>query len=212
MATSTAEAEAATPATEPIATFPRHRLTIDRYLAMVEAGIFGEDEPIFLWRGELVEKMTKGRNHTIVQLVLQNLLLAMMPETHHVEIEAPMVVGETSLPEPDLSVIRGAIRDYPDRPPGARDAALVIEVADSSLRIDSVTKLAAYAFESIPIYWIVKLAERRIEVCSGPTGPAEPATYRERRTYNRGEEVPVVLDGREVGRVPVDAIFPADRG
>jgi hypothetical protein len=85
---------------------------------------------------------------------------------------------------------------------------LIVEVADSSLPMDAGEVLETYAANAIPIYWIVNIPRRRIEVYSEPSGPAESPTYRASRLYLLGEEVPVVLDGREGGRVAVDAILP----
>ena len=190
--------------------FPKHRLTIARYQAMVEAGVFGENEPIFLWDGGLVEKMTKGRRHSISATKLNLLLTRLIPAAFHVEHEQPMALGEDGAPEPDLMVIRGTVDDYPETYPTTGDVPLVVEVADSSLAIDSSEVFEAYASASIPVYWIVDVKHRRVVVHDGPSGPASPASYQGKTIYKRGEEIPVVLDGREVGRVAVDAIFPVE--
>ena len=87
--------------------------------------------------------------------------------------------------------------------PTARDVPLGIEVADSSIGDDRGEALDSYAAGSIPLYWIVNIPGRQIEVYSGPTGPGSPARYAERVVYRVGDEVPVVLDGSDVGRVAV---------
>jgi hypothetical protein len=55
----------------------------------------------------------------------------------------------------------------------------------------------------VPVYWIVNLVDRRVQVYTDPTGPADEPTYRQRKDYAETDEVPVTLDGREVGRIPV---------
>ena len=99
------------------------------------------------------------------------------------------------------------IRDYADRHPGPADLALVVEVADSSLREDR-KGLARYAWAGIPVAWIVNLNDETVEVYTRPTGPADPAKYEEIKVYQKDDHVPVVVDGREVGRVAVADLLP----
>jgi Uma2 family endonuclease len=105
-------------------------------------------------------------------------------------------------------VVRGELRDYRDRHPGPQDVALVVEVADTSLRQDRGPKKRVYARAGIPIYWIVDLKAEVIEVHVTPTSAGKRPDYRESRTYGAAEEVPVLLDGVEVGRIPVREILP----
>jgi Uma2 family endonuclease len=183
---------------------PEHLMTVDRFLQLIEAGVFTSQDDVFLWHGRLVEKRTVGRPHTITQLGLQSLLVAVVSGHYHVELEAPLEIGPESLPEPDLAVIRGSLRDYPDRPPTAGNVSLIIEVADSSVAVDSGRKLRDYAAEGIPVYWIVNIPQTRMEVYSQPEG----ITYQDRRDYGPDDDVPVLLDGQEVGRIAVKEILP----
>jgi Uma2 family endonuclease len=194
--------------TELVRSYRPHRLTIDRYDRMVAAGIFTENEPIFLWHGRLVEKMTKGPDHTNTLTDLYALLTRLVPAGWHVRQEQPMALGDDGMPEPDLTVVRGTTRDYRRRAPSTQDVALLVEVADSSLAIDSGEVLQTYAREALPVYWIVNIPEGRIEVYTGPTGPASAPCYCDRRCYGPDDEVPVVLDGREIGRIAVRDVLP----
>ena len=67
-----------------------------------------------------------------------------------------------------------------------------------------------YAHCGIPVYWVVNIPDRTIDVYIEPSGPraAGPPYYAQRRSYRSGEEVPVVLDGLEVGRIPVREVLP----
>ena len=185
-----------------------HRLTVERYERMVEAGIFSAKEPIFLWHGRLVEKMTKGDPHIFAVVSLTEILGRLLPEGWHVRPEQSVRVGDDSMPEPDLSIVRGGPRDYLGRKPSVPDTALIIEVADSSLAIDSGDVLRTYAAEGFPVYWIVNIPRRRVEVYGDPSGPAERPGYARRRDYGPGERVPVALDGREVGSVDPSDLLP----
>ncbi len=176
---------------------------------MVEADIFKENEPIFLWNGRLAEKMTKGDDHSYTLSELYAMLLGLIPTGWCIRQEQPIRISDHGMPEPDLTVLRGKNRDYRrGRTPTSQDVALLIEVADSSLAFDSGEVLETFARESIPIYWIVNLPNRRVEAYSEPTGPSDWPSYRERRFYVAGERVPVVLDGRQVGPIDVSEILP----
>ena len=52
------------------------------------------------------------------------------------------------------------------------------------------------------------MADRRVEVYGAPSGPGPSPDYAQRCDYGAGEAVPVVVDGREVGRVAVGAVLP----
>lgn len=80
---------------------------------------------------------------------------------------------------------------------------MVVEVAQTSLNEDR--KLAQlYGASGIPIYWIVNLVDRKVEVYSGPG----PAGYASRVDYTADQDLIVVLDSAQVGRIAVADILP----
>ncbi len=103
--------------------YPPHRLTVERYERMVRAGIFGEKEPIFLWHGRLVEKMTIGPDHCNAAADLIAMLIRLIPDGWHVRAEQPVRISDDGMPEPDVTVIRGATRDYRGASPPRRMSA-----------------------------------------------------------------------------------------
>lgn len=190
-----------------------YRLSLDLYDAMVGHGLLGPVDKVELLDGLLVKKMTKGHSHIVATHLTRDALAAVLPGGWFVFKEDPVALptgpsGYASEPEPDVSVVRGVIRDYLARHPDPRDMALVVEVADSLVRDDRVIKLIRYAWASIPVAWLVNLVDRSVEVYSQPTGPAAPARYREVAVYGEGDDVPVVLDGREAGRVAARDLLP----
>ncbi len=102
----------------------------------------------------------------------------------------------------------GAARDYVDESPGAADLALVIEISDSTLARDQGFKKAIYAKSGIPVYWIVNLVDRRVEVYSDPGGDADKPDFRQRHDYGEVHDVPLVIGGQEMARIPVRALLP----
>lgn len=77
---------------------------------------------------------------------------------------------------------------------------------------DRGIKKRTYAAARIPTYWIINLVDRCVEVYTEPTGPATKEhplpDYRKVRRFGPGDSVPVILGGREVGRVAVDELLP----
>ena len=65
-----------------------------------------------------------------------------------------------------------------------------------------------YAAARVPVYWILDLNRPPLEVHTEPTGEGEDAVYTRTQLYGPDDEVPLVLDGREVGRFPVKEILP----
>jgi Uma2 family endonuclease len=202
---------AATPTARPqlwvVPSEPIWRLSVEQYHRMIEAGILDEDAPVELLEGLLVRKMPKKRPHSYATQLLRNTLSRVLPAGWHVQDQEP-VTTKDSEPEPDLSVIRGDLRDYPDRHPGPKDTGLVIEVADATLARDRGTKKRVYARAGVPVYWIVNLQDRNIEVYTEPASRGRPPDYRKRRHYGPEEELPLLLDGREVARLAVRDLLP----
>jgi len=100
-------------------------------------------------------------------------------------------------------VARGEIRDYSRRDPDPGDVALVVEVADSRLR-EARDLTGVYGGGGIAVYWIINLVDRHVEVYSDPF----QGRYQSRVEFKRGQAIPVVIDGRQVGTIAVDDILP----
>ena len=58
------------------------------------------------------------------------------------------------------------------------------------------------------VYWIANLVEGRFEVYTEPSGPVEQPDYGQRQEYGPDDEIPVVLDGNEVGCLLVRELLP----
>src|SRR5262249_30174323 len=131
-------------------------------------------------------------------------LIGILPPGWTWQIESPVRIPDFDEPAPDLAILRGSDEDFEARTPEAVNVGLGIEVSESTLDRDRGEKLLAYAKGGIPVYWIVNLVDRQIEVYTNPG----PAGYASRVDFRPGQEVPVVIGGIEVGRIHVDAILP----
>jgi Uma2 family endonuclease len=185
-----------------------YRMTAEVYYRMLAVGAIPEATRVELRDGELVEKTGKNQPHVISLTKLVRALTRLIPDGWHVAPEAPLGLDELRVPEPDVMIVRGQPDDYPERPPTAAAVSLVIEVADTSLRKDVGRMLAAYATAGVPVYWIINLPARQIEVYTDPTGPDPSPRYGQRHVFGLDGSVPVVLDGHEVGRIAVRDLLP----
>lgn len=182
-------------------------LTVEQYHDMARAGILLDGDPIELLEGWLVKKKTKHPSHSASTAKTRRHLERIIPDGWSVDSQEPITTDDSE-PEPDLAVIRGQREDYTQRHPGPDDVALLVEIADTSLERDRGWKKRVYAAAGIPVYWIVNLIDRKVEVYDAPSGPAQEPDYGARQTYKPGEEIPVVLDGNEVDRIAVDDLLP----
>ena len=184
-----------------------YRLSVEQYDQMIRAGILAGPDRVELLEGRIVTRMTKNERHIASGKLVYRALERLLPAGWHLAKDDPIVVPY-SQPEPDLAVIRGAIRDYLERHPGPRDVALVVEISDSSLPNDRGTKKRIYARAGIAAYWIVNLPAGRLEVSPGPAGTPEAPEYGARADLGPDDEVEVVIDGQAVGKVAVRDLLP----
>ena len=159
------------------------------------------DDPAFrrteLIRGLIVNKMSKSPLHSNATTRFYVYLLRKMRPEFVARNEEPLRLAD-SMPEPDISVMRGTLADFDARHPST--AALVIEVAVSSVAPDR-ENASLYAEAGVLQYWIVLGETEQVEVYRQPV----QGSYQERRIYGRGEMIEAV--GVVDEPVPVETFF-----
>ena len=144
------------------------RWTRHEYARLIDHG-FLEDDPVELLDGLLLVKEPQHSPHRTAVILVAKALERAFGDGWFVQTQSPIRLDDRSEPEPDVCVVRGAPRDYATEHP--RRPALVVEVADSGLRLARGRKAAAYARAGITEYWILNLAERMLEVYREPVRP-----------------------------------------
>jgi Uma2 family endonuclease len=181
---------------------PPARLGVERYEAMIDSGLFTDDDRFELIEGTLVKKMTKGRGHSAGSVKCRLTIERLLPAGWHVRTEMPVrIPTRESMPEPDVSVARGVADDYLDLDPGPGEVALVVEVSDSTLAGDRALA-ATYIGGGIPVYWLVNLRDRQVEVYTAAAGTQTPAILAETDTAD------LVITGTVVGQIAVSDLLP----
>jgi Uma2 family endonuclease len=154
----------------------RHKLTVDDFVRMGEAGIFPEDARIELIEGDLIDMPPIGTGHSALTNRLNRLLVRAAGDDAIVSVGNPVVLPPWSMPQPDFLLLGPRVDFYAGAHPRAQDTLLAIEVADSSLRFDRVTKARVYATNGIGEYWLIDVAGRRLHLHRGPQASGSWAT------------------------------------
>lgn len=127
------------------------RFTAQEFLRMCDAGAF-EDWKVELIDGEL-ERMQLPQNNHAMRQVQVVFALAQVLGVDRIRGEAGIDLGNDTLVSADAAVLRGTVdgnrRFVPD------DLALVVEIAETTLRRDLGMKRGKYAAAGIPLYWVI---------------------------------------------------------
>lgn len=183
------------------------RFTVNEYHQMIQAGILTEDEPVELLEGWVALKMPRNPQHDATVHVANQAVTRALPLGWETRLQSAITTLDSE-PEPDLTVVRGTARDYMSHHPGPSEVGLLIEVADSSLENDRTEKGRIYARAAIPVYWIINLRARQIEVYTDPTEPVRQPGYGSRRDFGAADVVPLELAGQQVGYIPASELLP----
>ncbi len=180
-------------------------LSIDQFQRMIAAGILSEGGPIHLITGYLIAKdqgrgpgMGQGTPHSQGTSSVAQLLTVTLYPTWVVRCQLPIRLGPTGVPgagsepEPDAVIADGPQNRYADHHPLPGEIRLLVEVAGTSLAADRDRRQVWAAF-GIPIYWIVNLIDRCLEVYSDPDTAA--GVYRSTQTLSENEQVTLSWPG-----------------
>lgn len=186
---------------------PLHRFSVELYNRMIRDGTFTDEDKIELLEGVVYDQMPHNAPHDSCVYRLHTRLLLMLAPLGLVVRCQSSVSFPLSVPEPDVAVVPGPESLYDGTRPDARELAVVVEVADTTLARDRGLKQRVYARSKVPVYWIVNLADRVVEVYTTPRGGRTPA-YRTRTDFRPGQAVPVVVRKKTVGSIPVSELLP----
>jgi Uma2 family endonuclease len=147
------------------------RWTRVEYERLVELGVFRPDERLELIDGALVVSEPQGSRHAAtIRRVLAALRRA-LGDTWQIDSQLPIALDADSEPEPDVAVVQLDPAAYRDGHPSR--AVLIVEIAESSYRIDRDYKTSLYARAGVPDYWIIDLARDAVEVHRDPHPSSE---------------------------------------
>ena len=161
--------------------------TVDEYLRLDRAGVFG-DRRVELVRGRIYEMPAQGVPH-VESISRTNVVLVRHfgdMTKYWLCVQGTLRLSKYDAPEPDFFVF--------DAPVGTPEIELptpmlIVEVSRSTLRKDRGPKLQSYAEYGVPEYWIVNLDEQQVEVYRSPIEKGVGWRYADRRDFKRGEMI-----------------------
>ena len=182
-----------------------YRWTLDRYLDIAESGALS-NEKVELIDGEIIDMPAQMEPHALAVAKTIRVLMEMFPEPYYVKSQSTYRLSGWSAPEPDVMLLpemkdKGrALHDLP---------LLVIEVAETTLRYDRVTKGSLYASHGVQDYWIINIPEDRVDVYRMPVKDLKAKfgwKYQDVQSIARGEEIELLAD--PAMRVPTNRMLP----
>ncbi|MHB1556450.1 MAG: Uma2 family endonuclease [Isosphaeraceae bacterium] len=186
--------------------WPLYRMSIEQYESLIVSDFFDARDDVHLVDGYVVNRMAESPLHGTVceaiRMAMGAIFLA-LAGWHLRSEKGVRIPSRTSIPRPDLAVVRGNWRDYLTHYPDAADVAMVAEVSVSSLDKDRAMA-DIYAAGGIPVYWIVDVDHGQVEVYSNPG----PSGYQSHEVLAPGHVLRVVIDGVAVGEIAVSDILP----
>jgi Uma2 family endonuclease len=183
------------------------KFTVAEYHRMIDAGILTDEDQVELLENNVVLKMPRNPAHDGTIDLIRDALDRVRPAGWMLRCQQAITLADSE-PEPDFALVRGDRRTYLAAHPGPADVGLVVEIANTSLDRDRLDKGRIYARAGIPVYWIVNLIDRVVEVYSVPSGATPSPAYGRKDEYRPGDPVPVALGGSVVGAVPGADLLP----
>jgi Uma2 family endonuclease len=117
---------------------------------------------------------------------LNSILGLLLADVAVVSIQNPVVLNDTTVLKPDLSLLKWREENYARRLPVPEDILVVIDVSDTTSEEEvRDAKIPAYARAGLPEAWLTDLYNDRIEIYSSPL----KGKFRNIHVVKRGQEV-----------------------
>lgn len=139
----------------------KHKFTVDDLLDIQH--VFEENTRVELIQGEIFDMSPINPVHANCVNRLTRFLTKHLSEEYMVSVQNSIQLSAETLPQPDLVITSARLLEE-DRFIQAAEVILLIEVADSTYRIDSTKKRDLYANAGIHEYWVVNVQGKSIDV------------------------------------------------
>jgi len=148
----------------------RTRISAERFDKMIAAGVLTKYDRVELIEGDMINEPGISPLHSAIKARLNEILVLSADRSVTVSPSGSVKLGDFSLPQPDLMLLKRREDFYSGRRPTAADVLLLIEVSDSSFAYDQSTKRALYARYGIEEYWVVDVQGEHVFVYGEPAG------------------------------------------
>ena len=164
------------------------QITVKEYDAMIENGVFDQNDQIELLNGVIIEKMPKGTKHATLNDIIATHLIQKLGDKVCVKNQNPIWLDEFSEPEPDIVLADLPFEKYFDKHPTPDEIFLILEISDSTLGYDRNAKGAAYARAGIRQYILLNVQEKTLEDYREPGAGG----YGSKQTHRAGQKFNLV--------------------
>jgi Uma2 family endonuclease len=165
------------------------KLTIADFMRLNDAGAFRNYSKTELIDGEIVavnaQFVAHARCQTGMMRRIADAVDAHMPG-YLTLVEVAVAILPRSMPEPDITVTN--FQELGRVPVPVETIALIVEIADSTLRFDLGKRLSNYAAAGVAEYWVVDVQGRMVHQHWAPFGK----DYTQRREIALGERLEAV--------------------
>ncbi len=158
------------------------KFSIAAFDRLSEEGVFA-DQRVELIDGLILEVAPMNDLHYKWLLELHDELFMALRGVARVSQQTPIRLEiSNTKPLPDFTII--PLERYSGQVPAPTEAALVIEISDSTLENDKGIKLQRYAQAGIKEYWVIDAKAEKLEVYREPEG----IEYRSKQTIDKGSK------------------------
>lgn len=165
------------------------RITVEEYDAMIESGVFDENDQVELLNGAIVEKIPKGNHHSAATDRIAKFFDRSFNEIIFVRNQNPIWLDEYSEPEPDIVLALPQADEYENSHPKPEEIFLILEVSGSTLGYDRNTKGEAYARAGIRQYLVLNVQEKTLE---DYREPSSEDGFQSKQTLRAGQQFNLV--------------------
>jgi Uma2 family endonuclease len=144
-----------------------HEITVEEFELMVAGGAF-DNARVELIDGRLIDMPLPDPPHDGTVTAFDKVVQAAIGRRALVRTQMALPAGRTSVPAPDVSIVRWDDGFYRDRRPSAEETFAVVEVSNTSLAYDRDVKSRIYGAARVPEYWIVDVRNKRVHVHREP--------------------------------------------
>jgi Uma2 family endonuclease len=147
----------------------RFRISANRYEKMIETGVLTKYDRVELIEGDMIHMAPINPPHSAVTARLNRIFVLSAGDAAIVSPGGSVRLGDYSMPQPDLMLLKPREDYYSGKRPMASDVLLVVKVSNSSLVFDQGAKRALYARYGVTEYWVADIPGKCLHVYLEPT-------------------------------------------
>ena len=145
-----------------------HLWTVKEYHKIIDYGILTPESRVELLEGRIIEMNPQRAPHAATTQRTSDYLKAQLNQQVYIRMQLPITLSNSE-PEPDIAVVKIDPLFYGIHHPTPQEIFFLIEISDTTLKIDRQEKALIYAKANIPEYWILDVSNRQVYVCRHPT-------------------------------------------